>query len=238
VGFAIPIDLARWVADQLIDHGTVKRAYLGVAIQPVSADLAEQFGVDIREGVVVTQVFPNTPAAEAGLKTGDVVVAFGNEKVVSPRQLQILVERTPIGQQETLRVVRDGREMKLTITGREQPSDFGAVARSNSSDRQSEPATELEGLGLEVADLDKDVAEQLGVKDAQGVVITDVQPGSPAANAGLSSSMIITEVNRKPVRSAKEFRAAVDEQSLEKGVLLLVRSEEGSRFVVLRGEAD
>jgi serine protease Do len=237
VGFAIPIDLAKWVSDQLIAHGSVKRAYLGVAIQPVSADLAGQFGVDVHEGVVVTQVFPNTPAAEAGLKTGDVIVTFNGEKVTNPRQLQILVERTPIGQQEPLRIVRDGKEVTLKVTGREQPSDFGAVARSKSSDRQSEPeATELEGLGLEVADLDQDVAEQLGLKNAKGVVITDVQPGSPAADAGLSSSMVITEVNRKPVHSAKEFRQALDEKSLEKGVLLLVRSENGSRFVVLRGE--
>ena len=237
VGFAIPIEMARWVSKQLIEKGSVQRAYLGVAIQQVTADLADQFGVDVREGVAVTQIFPGTPADEAGLKPGDVIVSFGGEKVSNPRQLQVLVERTEIGEKASLEVIRDGKPLVLKITGREQPDDFGRTARSPAPKQDDSKATEFENLGLEVANLDADVARQLGLKeDVEGVVITAVTPNSPAAAAGLSDSMVIVQVNRKPVTNVEEFEEAFKAKSLEEGVLLLVKTQEGSRFVVLRDE--
>ena len=169
VGFAIPIDTANWVARQLADKGSVQRAYLGVAIQPVTHELANQFGVDATEGVVVTQVFPNSPAAEAGLKTGDVIVSFAGHKVHGPRELQNLVERMPKGASEKLQIVRDGKPQTLTVVGREQPADYGVAARSKSNSQAEESDSKpFENLGLEVADLDGEVARKLGLKDAEG----------------------------------------------------------------------
>ncbi len=236
VGFAIPIDTAQWVAYQLADKGSVQRAYLGVAIQPVTQDLANQFGVNATEGVVVTQVFPNSPAEEAGVKMGDVIVAFGNHKVHGPRELQNLVERMPEGSREKLAIVRDGKPQTLTMTGRPQPSDFG-VARAKANVKESAPEGHtFDGLGLEVADLDRDVARQLGLKSTEGVVITHVEDGSPADALGLTTSMAIVQVNRKPVKNVEEFQAAMDAKSMHEGVLLLVRTPEGSRYVVIRSE--
>jgi serine protease Do len=236
VGFAIPINLAKWVSNQLAEHGSVKRAYLGVAIQPVSQDLAGQLGVGVREGVVVSQVYPNTPAAEAGLKEGDVVVAFDGKPVNNPRDLQLMVERTEIGAKRSLEVVRDGKRMRLQIVGREQPEDFGKVAADRATERDGEPSgTRFREVGVEVANLDAEVARQLGLKESEGVVITSVDSGSPADEAGLTDGMVVLQVNRKPVKSVAEFKKAVSEKSLEEGLLFLVRTSEGTRFVVVKG---
>lgn len=236
VGFAIPSDTAHWVAHQLAESGSVKRAYLGVAIQPVTHELAAEFGVDATEGVVVTQVFPDAPAAEAGLKTGDVIVSFGGHAVHSPRELQNLVERLPTGSREKIAIVRDGKPQTLTVVGRAQPADYGMSTRSKARNKAEEPETKpFENLGLEVANLDKAVADKLGIKGAEGVVITSVTSGSPADEAGLTDSMVIVQVNRRPVKNVDEFQAAVEGKSKE-GVLLLVRTSEGSRFVVIRSE--
>lgn len=233
VGFAVPINLARWVADQLATEGKVLRAFLGVGIQPVTAELAEQFNVKPREGVVVTDVFPNTPAAKAGLKSGDVIVGFAGRKVTSPQELQLAVERAAIGKSEKLVVLRGGKQLELSFKAEQQPSEFGTAGRR--ADRSGEtPDSQFSLFGMEVSELDAAVAEQLGIQDAQGVVITSVQPGSPAARAGLESGMVISQVNRKPVTSVDELRAAVKAAKEGDNLLLLVRTAVGSRFVVVK----
>ncbi len=172
IGFAVPINLAQWVANQLASGGTVRRAYLGVGIQPVTAELAGQFHVKPREGVVVTDVFPNTPAARAGLLSGDVIVAFGGHDITSPQELQVIVERAELGASQALSIVRDGQRRQLNFVPEEQPGDFG-LAEANSGNGQSMPqASALGRMGLEIRTLDAAVAEQLGLQDVAGVVIT------------------------------------------------------------------
>ena len=141
VGFAIPIDTAQWVAHQLAENGSVKRAYLGVAIQPVTHELASEFGVDATEGVVVTQVFPKSPAEEAGLKTGDVIVSFGGHAIRGPRELQSMVERLPTGSREKVNIVRDGKPQTLTVVGRaSQPITARRLAPRRQTRRSSRPS--------------------------------------------------------------------------------------------------
>ncbi len=235
VGFAIPINLAKWVGDQLANGGTVRRAYLGVGIQPVTAPLAEQFKVKPREGVVVTDVFPNTPAAKAGLQSSDVIVEYAGVAVSSPSELQLLVERSELGKPHVLTVVRDGKRIDLQFTPEEQPSDFGVASGSSSNSSLSKPeSSQLDKLGMEVSSLDATVAEQLGMTGVEGVVITNVRSDGPADRAGLSSGMVITQVNRQAVKSLDEFTAAVKKAESSDGLLLLVRSQEGSRFVVVK----
>ncbi|WP_153555683.1 Do family serine endopeptidase [Roseimaritima sediminicola] len=229
VGFAVPSNLARWVSDQLVRSGTVRRAYLGVGIQPVSFELAEQLGVSPKSGVAVTNVFADTPAAEMGLQSGDVVVRFGDQAVSSPQQLQLAVERSALGSTVAVEVIRDGQTIMLEY----EP------ATSPESSTASQPATEaaepaVRPMGLEVAPLSERVAKQLGVEDANGVVITAVQPGSAAAEAGLKASMVIRQVNRQDVESPEQFARAV--QNDEDGrILLLIGTSDGSRFVVVDG---
>ena len=233
IGFAIPINLAKWVANQLKDEGVVRRAYLGVGIQPVTAALANELNVKPRQGVVVTNVIANTPAAKAGLKTGDVIVQYAGVAVSSPNELQLLVERSELGRAHGLTVIRDGRQMNLRFTPEEQPNDFGVAPRMRESLPRSE-SSQVDKLGLEVTTLDKNVAERLGLDEAQGVVITNVEPNSPARLAGLSAGMVITQVNRRPVTSGEMFAQAIERSDPDNGLLLLVRGPQGARFVVIK----
>jgi serine protease Do len=237
VGFAIPINLAKWVSKQLIEDGVVRRAYLGVMIQPVNHQLAEQFGVKAKQGVVVSGVQDGTPAEKAGLKAGDVIVEFGGKPVNSPQQLQGLVEQTPIGSKSDLVVVRDGKRVKLNVTVRQQPDEYGLASMRRQGSQPGETESfRFERLGMDVETLTDEVAEQLGVKADHGVVITNVRSGGVADRAGLETGMVIVEAGRKPVKSAGDLEKALTDESLEKGLLLLVRTQSGSSFVVLRAE--
>jgi serine protease Do len=233
VGFAVPVNLARWVAEQLIHSGNVRRAYLGVLIQPVTQPLAEQFGLKNRHGAIVAEVLPGGPAAKAGVHTGDVILEFAGHEVQSPGELQGLVEQSPIGQRQSLVILRDGKRATLDFTTAEMPANAG-VARSSPRGHGGGESSRFEKLGLQVETLTSELAEQLGVKVASGVVITNVVQGSLADLAGLSNGMVITEVNRKPVKSVEEFSKAVNERTVAKGLLLLVQTSNGSRYVVLR----
>ncbi len=233
IGFAVPINLAKWVGDQLINGGAVRRAYLGVGIQPVTATLAEQFQVKPREGVAVTEVFPDTPAAKAGLQSGDVIVEYAGVTVSSPNELQLLVERSELGKLHVLTVVRSGSRVQLNFTPEEQPAQFGRANGSEVNPAKPE-SSKLENLGMEVSALNAAVAERLGMKGIEGVVITDIRAGGPAERAGLSRGMVVTQVNRQPVTSLEDFKAAIEKAESEDGLLLLVRGEQGSRFVVVK----
>jgi serine protease Do len=233
VGFAIPVNLARWVSRQLIEHGAVHRAYLGVGIQKITPELAKQFGLDKTEGVVVTQVYDDSPAKKAGVQPGDVILQFGGKEILGPQQLQERVEEAPNGSREPMVVLRDKTRLNLTVTLQEQPTHFGITAKSP-PENQSPPETTFQKLGIGVGPLTDALAEQLSMKGVTGVVVTSVEPGSPGDLAGLAPSMVITQVGKTPVKSIEQFKAAMDKASLAKGVLLLVRTAEGSRFVVIQ----
>ncbi|MEX0641778.1 MAG: trypsin-like peptidase domain-containing protein, partial [Pirellulales bacterium] len=130
VGFAIPINLAKWVSRQLIATGSVRRAYLGAAIQPVTPELAKEFDVPAGKGALVSRVFPKSPAAEAGLKPQDVIVKVGDITVGDPRELVSAIEQVKIGERTSVEVVRDGKTLKVPVTVREQPKDYGRLVRS------------------------------------------------------------------------------------------------------------
>lgn len=232
IGFAVPANLARWVARQLVKGGTVHRAYLGVGIQPLTQDLAEQLSVKPREGVVVTDVYPNTPAANTGLQSGDVITEFAGKPVWSPQALQLVVERADFGKTHPLKIVRDGKPMTLAFTPDEQPNDFGVP--SGFKNEPTKPSTSrLESLGLDISPLTDDVSKQLGMKGVKGVVISAVRSNSPAAAAGLESPMVITQVNRQPVSNSAELKAVVSRDH-DGGLLLSIKTANGSRFVVVK----
>jgi serine protease Do len=232
IGFAVPMNLAKWVATQLAHGGTVHRAYLGVGIQPVTQQLADQFHVQPREGVVVTEVYPNSPAAKAGLKSGDVIVAFAGAKVTNPVELQTTVESAAIGKVHTLTVVREGKRLELQLNPAEQPINFGTRGQE-AGEPSAANNSRLDKLGLEIGALEPSVAERLGMKGVEGVVITDVRPNSPASRAGLEPGMAITQINRVPVHDVETATKALQQKPSEKQILLLVRSQAGSRFMVL-----
>lgn len=229
IGFSVPINQARWVAEQLTQHGRVQRAYLGVGIQPLSAELAQQFQVPPRQGVLVTEVHPRTPAEQAGLQSGDVITEFAGIRVHSPQELQSLVEQSEIGTRYQITVIRDGQNQNLVFTSESQPDDFGRIAAVRSRPGTNAPAYRG-AWGLAV---DQN-SEAAGNGRAGGVRVIDVQAGSPAARAGLIPGMVIMRVNQVNVNTVEEFQAAVTTVSEDTDVMLLVRTPQGSRFVVLR----
>lgn len=233
IGFAIPVNTAKWVSGQLVSGGTVHRGQLGVSIQAMTHQLAEQFGMSAREGVLVNSVLEGSPAAEAGMKVGDVIVEFAGKAVSEPRELQMAVEQVPAGSEQKLIVVRDGKRETLTAKVRQTEA-------SESADKMT-PNTagefKLDELGFEVGPLTPSAAEQMEMKGVEGVVITSVSDGSRAEDAGLKNGMVITQVNRAEIKSVDDFRKAMEKDSKEKGTLLLVRTSEGSRFVILPPKA-
>lgn len=234
VGFAIPINVAKWVTAQLVEKGTVERAYLGVGITEIDGQLAEQLGVPRGKGVVVSEVFPNTPAASAGFEVGDVIVSFAGRPVSNPRELQAIVERASAGSKQIAKILRDGKPRTLSVVVKPLPGDFGlASGRADRAPGQG-PGFRSDPLGLEVGELTEPVAEQLGYEGFSGVLITDVDVDGLAAQAGLAEGMLILRVGNKPVKSVDDFKSALKDMSLEDGVLLLVRTSAGNRFVVLK----
>ena len=232
VGFAVPIDLAKWVGGQLEQNGTVHRAYLGVLIQPVTQEVANQFKVKMHDGVLVREVRDNTPAAKAGVQPGDVILQFAGQPVNNPRELQNIVERSPIGSSQPMVLLRDGKQITVSVTCKELPADTTAMAVPSGGENGS--GSSFEQLGIRAETLTSSLAEQLGVKADSGVAITEVQPGSPAAMAGLAKGMVITHANRQPVKSPADLRKALQSKPLSQGLLLTVRTDEGSRMVLLR----
>jgi len=233
VGFAIPVNLAKWVSSQLVEHGSVTRAFLGIGIQELTPELASHLGMQGTPGTMVTEIRPDSPAAEAGVKTGDVVIEFGGHAIHNPREIQAVVEQASIGSKQPLVIIRDGKRMTLNVTMRQQPKDYG-LADYESPDLGARQGEVAEDLGIEVSNLTPEMAAQLHLKNVAGVVITAVRNGSPADLAGLRTSMIIERIGQKPISNLDEFRTAMKDQSLTKGVLMLVRSQEGSRFVIIR----
>jgi serine protease Do len=243
VGFAIPINMVRWVSKQLIEHGQVRRAYLGVAIQPVSNELARQFGVKPGQGAIVGNVVPGSPAADAKLDAGDVILSLDGKAVTNPRNLQGIVEQLDIGKSYALEILRDGKKQTLHVTIKEMPNNYTALAtggngKGSEKEHDAVKPSQFKDLGVEVQEPQPQLTEQLGYKGPQtGVLITEVAEDSPAAAAGLQSGMIIEKVGTKHVKDVAEFSAAVKDLSVEKGILLLVRTPTGSRFVVVTKES-
>jgi len=241
VGFAVPINLAKWVADQLIEKGNVSRAYIGVAIQPVDSELSKQFNVPVGKGAIVTQVMPGSPAAAAKLEAGDLVLKFNGKEIHGPRDLQGVVERLKAGETYPLHVMRDGKELTLKVTTKEMPKDFSLASDTLVQEKAAPETPEVDSfsdLGIEIEAGKPDVLKKLGYNaDATGVVVTLVKDESPAAQAGIREGMVIEKVGSKKVSSPAEFKEAVHSASLDKGLLLLVRTPRGSQFVVLRKSA-
>lgn len=237
IGFAIPSNLARWVAPQLIKSGTVQRAYLGVAVGVLSAERAAELGVSPRRGVVIDRVFPDSPAAAAGLQEQDVLLNFAETPLETATDLQQAVERSPIASQYRIDLLRNGKPLSVQVTLQEMPKEFGVAGTGPSGERGGAriPVHPDRELGLAVADIPPQVAGQLGVKTDAGVLVLHVDRESIAFRAGVRQGMVIRQVGQKPVKNVADFKTVRGEQSLEKGITLQLQSADGeTKTVTLR----
>ena len=221
VGFAVPINLARYVMDRLTGEGKVRRGYLGLSLQPdLTPDLAKQFNLPDMNGALVTSVEPDSPASKAGFKEGDFVIAINGKKVTDMRQFRLTVSQTAPGTKAEVKIVRDGKEKTLTATLAELPQDLLARGgRSQPGERSQSGTDALDGV--EVTDLEARAARRFDIpSNIKGALVTNVEQDSNAAESGLRSGDVIVEINRQAVRSADE---AVTMSEKAKGDHILLR---------------
>ncbi|MBE0437407.1 MAG: DegQ family serine endoprotease [Methylomicrobium sp.] len=226
VGFAIPINLAKSIADQLIERGEVTRGYLGVVIQPLTQELAESFNLTTHQGILIAQVTDDSPAAKAGLKPGDIVTQYQGRPVNDIGDFRNRVALTPPGKSAKVAILRDGKPRTLDIKIEKLGDQQITAAQA--------PAQSTEELGLTVQTVTRELARQFNATPGQGVIVTEVKPGAIAAMAGIRPGTVILEVDRKPVNSANEFNRAVNQSKDNKRVLLLISDRGMSRYIVLQ----
>jgi len=239
VGLAVASNLARTVSQQLLKEGKVSRGYLGVQIKDLDREVAARLGLKENTGVVLAQVHDNSPAAKAGLKDGDIITSLGGKPVKDGRDLQRIVAVLPLNKPVDVSVVRDGKTLTVPVTIEEQPREFGSSrVPVRSAPKRDGNTVNLEKLGLSITDLTPELAEQMGFKAATtGVVITQVESGSVAENAGLRRGALLVKVDKSPVTSAASAKAVLEKAALDKGVLLQVQTPQGGmNYLVLKVE--
>ena len=232
IGFAVPINLARYVMERLVSDGKVTRGYLGVMIQPVTPDLAKEFKLPENTGALVGDVTAKSPAADAGLKEGDVIVEFNGKKVTDSRHLRLMASQTAPGTKVPVKVLRDGKEESFTVKLGELPAEGLAKAggRSGGLRRSAQPDV-LDGVTVD--DITVQTRRQFNLPNRlEGAVVVEVDLSSPAAQAGLRPGDVILEINRQRVSNAEEAVRLSEEVKGDR-VLLRVWSQGGSRYVVV-----
>ncbi|MCA1989299.1 MAG: DegQ family serine endoprotease [Desulfarculus sp.] len=227
IGFAIPVNLARQVMNQLRTTGKVTRGWLGVYIQPVTKELAEKFKLEGTDGVLVADVVKDGPADKAGIQRGDVIVEFEGRPLKDWHSLPRLVAETPVGKEVKLKVVREGRPRPVTAIVGELKDEQPEAAKAE------EPAKVQ--LGLSLQKLTPELAQQLGLpKTRKGLVVTGVQAGGPAEEAGLRRGDVILEAAQKPVDSPEQFARLAGKLKPGEGLLLLIQRQEATQFMVIK----
>ena len=223
IGFAIPINLVKELLPQLRGKGKVTRGYLGVLIQKVTPEIAESLGMEKGYGALVANVSKDGPAEKAGVKVGDVIVEFDGNPVKDSGDLPIIVARTAVEKKARMKVLRDKKEIILNVAVGELKDEEVVAA-----------APEKGELGLTVQRLTPQMAESLGLEKSEGVVVSAVEPGSTAEEAGIRRGDVILEVDRKTVRNLDEYKKAVAGVRKGRGVLFLVRRGESTLFLALK----
>ena len=228
MGFAIPTQIVRPTVEKLIQFGKVTHGYMGIGISDVTPENSKFFNMTNAIGAVVTQVEPNSPGAKAGLKPGDVITELDGHEVSDAGSLQVSVGEKNPDTTIHLQVMRDGKTVSIPVTLEAMGS------RDKSGREEADAGHDKPRWGIGLADITPDVREQLQApRELHGAVIDQVQPGSPADNAGLQSGDVIVEVDRKPVQSAAEVQKALGSVPKGQDALVLVWSNGGNTFRVL-----
>lgn len=225
IGFAVPIDMALTIKDQLVANGYVKRGYIGVYLNPgeVTKEMAKQFGYDQAGGVLIADVLEDGPADKAGIKSGDIIIELEGKKVKDNPSFRRNVARIMPNKETKLTIVRNGKRKAVTIkVGLLPDGDHAEVASAEVVDK----------LGFKIQPLNAQIAAQLGYEDEKGLVVTEVNPGSDAEEKGIKVGMLIVEVNRKEVENLEDFENAA-KSSKDGNILLRVKAGKTTIFISL-----
>jgi serine protease Do len=224
IGFTVPINMAKQILPMLRVDGHVTRGWLGVVIQSITPELASEFGLSDEAGALVSRVLPDGPADAAGLQVGDVIVEFDGQRIDAWNDLPRVVAGTPVEKKVELVVVRAGKTKKLKVK-------VGTLEEPQLADAPGESGGPSV-FGLSAQDLTPELAQQLGVEEGSGVVITDVQPGSPAAKSDLRRGDVIVEVDRQPVADVGDLREKLGKA--DDRVLLLISRGDATLFIPMK----
>ncbi|MBN2384013.1 DegQ family serine endoprotease [bacterium] len=225
IGFAIPINVAKKVVPQLKDKGEVIRGWLGVSIQKVTPDLAEKYELSETAGALVAQVVADSPAEKAGIEQGDVIISFDGKAIKDVSDLSAIVADTLVGAKVKVELVRNGQHKSLKIEVAQYPKDEAILQNVQQTSH----------LGLQVQDLTPALARQLGLDDTfEGVIVNEVEAGSPAEDAGMIRGDVIVSVEREPVKSAAEFYELMQKNKNLNSILFLIQRGAQPHFVVVK----
>ena len=228
VGFAVPVKMARGVMDRLLKDGKVVRGFLGIAIQDLTSELAKEFDAPNADGALVGNVEPTSAAAEAGLKSGDVIVEFNGKPVPDSRQLRLMVSHTAPGTRVEVKVLRQGKAKMFTVTLKEMPAPKSAQV-----DRGPEESVDEILKEVTVTDLTPEARQQFEIpENVEGALVSEVRPDSVAYEAGLRPGDVLQEINKKTIRNAEDAIQATRHVPSRR-VLLRIWSQGGSRFLVV-----
>jgi len=228
IGFAIPINLAKHVAEQLVAHGTVKRAAMGVTLANMTPEIAEGFGLGDQQGVIIQSIVDGSPAAKAGLRRNDVIVDMDGTPVTDLSKFRLRIADTPVGTRVKLGLLRDGKRLTADVT----LTDRDLTIASNQPQVKGEDDT-ADDIGMTVRDMT--ASERTELKIDSGVRVTDVADGSEAEDKDIQPGDVIEEVNRVPVKNAADFKTQVAKvRKAGKPVVMIVNRNGGTRFETLK----
>ena len=226
IGFAIPIEMAKKVMEDLVTKGKVVRGWMGVVIQNIDETMAQALGLGKPMGVVISESTKGGPAEKAGLKRGDVVLEFNGKKVSDTVSLRNMVVETKPGSRAVITIVREGKQKQVTVELGELPVE--EVARAETREKA------VSEIGIEVQTLTPSLASKLGYEGEEGVVVTSVKGGSPAQTAGIAEGDLVTEVNKEKVKTVSEYETALAKSKPGEAALFLIKRENATLFVAVR----
>jgi serine protease Do len=230
IGFAVPVNLAKNIKDSLITNGKVVRGYLGVLLQPLTPELAEAFAIKDGQGVLIGDAPADGPAAQAGVKSGDVLIGFNNKPVEDIRQLRLRAAQAVPGTQVDLDIMRDGKPLRLSVKVGTMPGEPMAHKKG-----EADKAADKTKLGVRLGELDQETRERFEIPEhISGVVIHEVMPDSRADKAGIKPGTVIMEINRTPISKAKEVAPAIAQS--EGDILLRIFAGQTPSYVVIKQE--
>lgn len=215
IGFAIPINLASGIIEQLKESGKVTRAWLGVGIQDLTPELAEYYGLNQQKGVLVTKVYEGNPAAEAGIRANDVIVSVNGKEVGSSRELSRVIAESPIGQKTAIRLLRNGKEKMIDVKLKQREDEDTRLEQSGESRSR---------MGLDLREMNPEIAKRLGFEENEkGLLVTAVQAGGKADQAGIQQGDLIKEINHSTVQGIEDFKEKFDKVREGSPIRLLIR---------------
>ncbi|PKN59948.1 MAG: peptidase [Deltaproteobacteria bacterium HGW-Deltaproteobacteria-11] len=225
IGFAIPISMAKNILPDLKSKGKVTRGWMGISVQDVTEDIAKSLKLNQRSGALISEVFKGDPADNAGLRPGDVILEINGKSITDTHQLLILIASFHVGDKVRVKVLRDGQEKTFDVTVAER-KDQPEIARGASDGKAS--------FGMTVENMTPQIARQLGIPATKGVIVMDVEEGSPADEVGIQPRDVIIQVNKVNIASMKDYKREIAKPAAKNSLLLLIKRGKTTYYVALR----